>query len=335
MYKMFLVHRQKHVILSVLCVLLIFSISSAAIITSSISSRKLSVGDLLNFSVHLIVKKGTSVTPPVPESDFGNIFVKEWNVYKDEREKIDSLSYNYVITTYTPEPCTIPALSFILEENGSTDTVTTEEIPLHILSVITGDTVDLIGLKPPLAAGKAPKWWLWLLGTIGVLAAVIFGSIYLIKKLRKTPPPPPPVPPYEEAIEALRSLGVKKYLQKGLVREYVFELSEIFKRYIGRRFDCNAVEFTTEEMIAWTGAFSLDIKLRASIEWFFRTTDPVKFARLIPDSAIIERFEREVRDFLELTKPLAESRENEEENDTVSGPQSDRTDTPSEQKENT
>ncbi|MBN1575723.1 MAG: hypothetical protein JW913_04175 [Chitinispirillaceae bacterium] len=276
----------------------------ASLLTTSIGTRKLSVGDRVRFTVSAIVGKGTTITPPATESNFGTIVVKEWNLHKTERGKSDSCAYEYIITSYTPDPCTIPELSFILETGGAVDTLRTEAIPLQIISVLPSDTVDIMGLKPPLSAGKAPMWWLWLIGTLALAGFVTFGGIWLNRRLRKTPPPPPPVPPYEEAIEALSNLGVKKYLQRGLVREYVFELSEIFKRYIGRRFKCNAVEFTTEELVAWTGAADLPKKLRAAIEWFFRTTDPVKFARQIPDTPTLERFEREVRDFLEVTKPV-------------------------------
>lgn len=284
--------------------LLAAALSNAAVVSTSITTRKFTVGDLVRYTVNIIAAKGATITPPTPESDFGKVTVKEWNLHKTEREKSDSCAYEYIITTYSPEPCTIPALPYILESGGVTDTLHTETIPLAIASVLPSDTVDILGLKPPLSAGKAPKWWLWLLCCIAGAGLLIFGGIWLARRLRKTPPPPPPVPPYEEAVEALLNLGVKKYLQRGLFREFVFELSEIFKRYIGRRFECNAVEFTSEEIIAWSAAADLPKKLRATLEWFFHTSDPVKFARLTPDMATVERLEKEVRDFLEATKPV-------------------------------
>jgi hypothetical protein len=277
--------------------------SEAVIFSTSLTSKSLSVGDRIGYSVKMIVPKNATVTPPTPETDFGSIQVKEWNLYTTERDHSDSLSYDYLITTYIPEPCTIPELHFIIQTEESTDTVTTEAQPLNVISVITSDSADIMGLKSPLSAGKAPKWWLWILGITTGLGVLAFGGTCLFKKLRREPPPPPPVPPYEEAIDALNALGVKKYLQRGLIREYVFELSEIFKRYIGRRFMCSASDFTTEEMIAWSGAADLPKALKTPIDWFFRATDPVKFARLIPDSDTIERFTTEVRDFLEATRP--------------------------------
>jgi len=274
-----------------------------AVLTATADTDKLSVGDRIQFTVSATIAKGATLTPPDPDSDFGAIVVKEWNLEKTERESFDSCVYKYIVTTYTPEPCTIPELRFVLENSGPTDTLKTQPLPLHILSVIPGDTVDIMDLKSQFSAGSAPKWWIWVIGTALALALVIFGAGWLMRRLKKTAPPPPPQPPYEEAIDALANLGTKKYLQRGLIREYVFELSEIFKRYIGRHFSCNGVEFTTEEMIAWSAAADLPKKLRTLIEQFFRTIDPIKFARLIPDSATIEGLEPRVREFLEATRP--------------------------------
>lgn len=285
---------------------MLLSASRGSVVTTSLSPEKIAVGDQVHFSVHAVVPNGAAVSPLFSESDFGKVTVREWNLVKSERETTDSLLYDYNITTYVPEPCTIPSLHFLLEHNGMADTLSTEPVPLQVISVLPSDTVDIVGMKSPLSAGKRPKWWLWLTIIIagGILIAV--AAMVIWRKFRRPPPLPPPVPPYEEALDALSQLGVKKYLERGLVREFVFELSEIFKRYIARRFDCNASDFTTEEMVAWSGAGTLQKQQRASIEWFFRTTDPVKFARLIPDNVTIERFEVEVRAFLEATKPVIE-----------------------------
>lgn len=286
----------------------LFTQTGAAELSTSLTTNKFSVGDRIRFTITISsVPKGAVVTPPAPETDFGtSVAVKEWNLHKTEHEASDTLLYDYIITTYIPEPCTIPELSFVVESGGSSDTLRTEPLPLSIISVLPSDTVSLMGLKSPLSAGKKPKWWLWVLIIAGATAVVVTATMLIIRHFVKPPPPPPPVPPYEEALDALATLGVKKYREHGLVREYVFELSDIFKRYIGRRFECNAMDFTTEELYAWSSAFALDKKLRGTIEWFFRTTDPVKFARQIPDSQTLDRFDGEIRTFLEATKPAAE-----------------------------
>jgi len=279
--------------------------SGAAVLLSTISQSTLSVGDRVTFTVSAITPKNALVTPPDPSS-FGSIIVKEWNSKKYPQTKADSTAFTYVLTTYTAENCTIPSLPYVIENGTAHDTLTTERLPLTVIPLCKADSADIMDLKPQQVTGKAPLLWLWIVMALALLTA----GYYFVRKYRKKKSLavnlPPPLPPYEEAIAALAALDEKKYLMKGMVREYAFELSDILKRYIERRFAINAAEFTTEEMFAWLGISPLDKPLRTSMEWFFRATDPVKFARHLPDSDTIARFDAEVRAFLSATRPKPE-----------------------------
>lgn len=272
---------------------------------TSLSHSQITVGEKLNFTITANIPKGAKITPPDPENSFGKMTVKGWDLQKAELQNYDSVSVQYIIATYIPESCTIPPLKFIIEESAGNDTLYTESIPIGILSVINtqDSSIDIKDLRSQQNTGKAPLWWLWL-----IISALVIGTLVLIfslikKRMHKPVKSLPPKPPYEEAIEALGILHGKRYLQQGLIREYVFELSEIFKRYIGRRFQVNAEEYTAEELIAWLGVSGLETKVRHPVEWFFRTTDLVKFAKFTPDNNTVERFGKEVMNFLEITKP--------------------------------
>lgn len=278
-------------------------VAESSIIFSTINQRQLSVGDRILFSVSTIVPKGATVLPPDPAAGFGTVIVKEWNSKKHELAQADSIVFDYVVTTYKAENCTIPSLPYTVEIGAKIDTLKTEAAPLTVIPLCTADTVDIMDLKPQQIAGKRPLLWLWLLLCALALAAGIVAARHVIIARKKPPPPPAPKPPYDEAFEALNALEAKQYLMKGMVREYVFELSDILKRYIERSFGTNAAEFTTEEILAWLGISPLDKSLRASMEWFFRAADPVKFAKYLPDQKTIDRFIVEARNFLEATKP--------------------------------
>jgi hypothetical protein len=295
------------------------SIGRAAVIFSNVSTRELSVGDRVHYSVSIMAPKGAGILPPDPSSSFGTLTVKEWNTRKFEQEKADSTVFEYAVTTYKAEPCTIPELFFILEGKDKTDTLKTEAIPLTLIPQITTDSVDIMDLRPQQVTGKRPLWWLWMVLCALVLTAGIIAGRFYFKRARRPPPPPPPKPPYEEAIEALAALEAKKYLLMGLVREYVFELSDILKRYIERRFSINAAEFTTEEMLAWLGISPLEKTQRTAMEWFFRATDPVKFAKMLPDQDTLARFGIEVRAFLEATRPTIQAEAKQEDQPQTKG----------------
>lgn len=301
--------------------LLCFVISAAYSydVKTSVDRTSFTLGDPIHFRVFMELPKDVQCVPPEPEKLFGNLKVREWNINRSPKQSNDSVFVDYILACYVPENCTIPSLPFYIQSKTSIDTVFTDKHTIQFMSVITAppagskdSTVDIKDLKPQQLAGNPPKFWLWITIILGSAALLMAITLYLSSKFKKKEIIPPPVPPYEEAIMALGVLHGKRLLEKGLVREYVFELSEIFKRYIERRFSTNASEFTTEEMIAWAGASGLDKKLKASLEWFFRTTDPVKFARIIPDSDTVSRFSDEVSNFLESTRPLPQTAGNDQ-----------------------
>lgn len=297
----------KERLLIVFCLLLstFLTTTQSTELKTSLSHQQITVGEKLNFTITATLPKGAKLTPPPPENSFGKLTVKGWDLQKTELQNYDSVSVQYILTTYVPENCTIPPLKFIIEESTGNDTLYTENIPIGILSVINtqDSSIEIKDLRSQQNTGKAPLWWLWLILSALAIGALVLGASLVNKRLRKPEKSPPPKPPYEEAVEALGILHGKRYRQQGLIREYVFELSEIFKRYIGRRFQVNAEEFTAEELIAWLGVSGLETKIRHPVEWFFRTTDLVKFAKFTPDDSTVERFGKEVMNFLEITKP--------------------------------
>jgi hypothetical protein len=184
-----------------------------------------------------------------------------------------------------------------------TDTLRTEPVPLQVLSVLPSDSVDIRDIKPPFSAGRPSLWWLWTL--LALLAAGLGGFVAVrwLRRHKAARPAPPPPPPYEEAMEALRVLELQNLLRQGLVREHVFRLSEILKRYVERRYSINAQEFTTEEVLTWLHESDLARPARSSAEWFMRESDPVKFAKHLPDDLTLAQMGREVRSFVEETRP--------------------------------
>lgn len=274
----------------------------------ALTQDSLMVGDRIGVRISMVVPSGATVVPPPAENGFGPFVVKEWTVDKTERSSSDSLTYRYVLTLYTTDQCTIPALPFIhVAADSIRDTFMTEPVIMKIVSVLPADTVDIQDLKPQQSAGRPSLVWLWIIFIVLVLIAGIFIGRRFFSKAPTAPPPPPPKPAYEEAIEALAALEAKQYLLKGMVRAYVFELSDILKRFIGRRFDTNAADFTTGEMLDWIVQAPLGQDVRRSMEWFFTETDPVKFAKHIPDRDTVLRFGEVARECIEKTRPLPQA----------------------------
>ncbi|MDR2727923.1 MAG: BatD family protein [Chitinispirillales bacterium] len=307
--------KYKTVFYKIYCVpillLTLFFTSHGQVISASALPDSVTVGDEISLRVTLQTPKRAKVIAPETEKGFGDFIVRDYKTETKSGSGYDTTVYNYTVAIYKPQNCTIPSLSFLVNLNNDlgSDTLYSQSIPINVISVLPQDGEDgeflMKDLKGQQVTGHHSVGWIFWLLLIAVIGASAF---YLFRRFTRNKnnqaASVPQKPAYEEAIEALTLLEEKKLVLAGLIKEHVFELSEIFKRYISRRFGTNALEFTTDEMILWLESSRLAKELCFNAEWFFRASDPVKFARLIPDSQTLEKFDNEVRKFIEATKPM-------------------------------
>jgi hypothetical protein len=110
--------------------------------------------------------------------------------------------------------------------------------------------------------------------------------------------------PEEAARKAIAELEAKNLIQRGFFKEYYFELSEIVKRYLGRRLKIPSLERTT-------GEFAFDLE-RSQLLWdqrqivrrFLEECDLVKFARYSPSSGEIETIRQGAVGIVDRTEQL-------------------------------
>ena len=309
-------------LLSMLILTMTAAAPASTSITASVSADSAMVGDELLLDVVITgVPKGAKIIPPDTDKGFGDfsalsfeeVSTQSANVKakgKDKDRDSSRYQYRYGVAAYKPENCTIPSIRFLVNTvDGGGDTLSTQPIPIRMLSALPDEPSDSGGfalrdLKGQQSTGGADLWYLWIiLGIALAVVAFILMRKYLKKKVSADAPAVPILPPYEEAMGAIDALDGKKYLERGMVREYVFELSEIFKRYIGRRYDTIAPELTTEEITAWLEFADVCREMRLCAERFFRSGDQVKFAKWVPDRQHIDGYIKDVKTFIEATKP--------------------------------
>lgn len=250
----------------------------------SVDKSEVEVGEALTLTL--------SVThPAASEGDFqpppGTAF-EPFEVIGLETEAISPVETRLLfrLAAYRlPESLEIPALEVRYRDDaGEIRILTTDPVPIELVTSLTPDVTDIHDIKDPvgLTVPRDLSLLLWLLLALAV--ALVAYLIY--RKLRKTPgiethitvPPPPPADVEAEA--ALRRLAAKKLVEQGQALVFFEELSEIMKRYAGRRFDVGYLERTTEEILhglQTAGRPNLD-DLRAILE----ASDLVKFAKLSP-----------------------------------------------------
>ena len=209
----------------------------------------------------------------------------------------------------------IPGAAFTYrDDQGKTKELKTSQIFIEVKSVIEDKDAakDIKDIKP---LSIIPRDYTLLIGlslASLVLIALIGGGIYLYRTRYRKVTALPEMPAHELAFRELDQLKKEDLISRGIYKEHYFKLSEIFRRYLERRFHFQAVEQTTEEILpALLNLKGVDEKEKGTAQQFLHHTDLVKFAKYIPDADEVEHEHQEAITFIHKTKeaPLNQPKE--------------------------
>ncbi len=110
------------------------------------------------------------------------------------------------------------------------------------------------------------------------------------------------IPCHEKALTALRLLDQKQLWQQGLIKEYQSGLTEIVREYLKERYNFNAMEMTTDEIISELNKTGFDNRYNHDLTNILQIADLVKFAKAEPEENIHSSFMSKAVDFIENTK---------------------------------
>ncbi|HMQ05756.1 MAG TPA: hypothetical protein PKC30_00575 [Saprospiraceae bacterium] len=135
-----------------------------------------------------------------------------------------------------------------------------------------------------------------------LLSAVVIYYFKKIKRVKEGSEPIMPektyIPPHIKALQKLEELKGKQLWQKGMIKEYQSELTFIIREYIHDRFEINALEMTTGEILKRV-PFFVDQTVLSEL---LHIADLVKFAKARPGDDIHERFLHLAIEWVENTK---------------------------------
>lgn len=255
-------------------------------VQAGIDSTKIKIGSQFNLTVTATADTAARVNFPEGKN-FGALEVLEsYPVDTVRKGAIYELVKKYGLTQFDSGRYVIPRLPVIINNK----TYQTDSLTIEVANVVV-DTVkqQMFDIKPVLAARSSNSWWLWLLIPVG-LGAIGFGIWWYLKKRKKAPKAEAAVyaTPIEKASAQLKSLEKKGLLQRGEVKDYYSELTDIARVYIEEAIHVPAMESTTSELIEAMRTAVLRRKMRLSQETFeqlekvLRTADLVKFAKSRP-----------------------------------------------------
>ncbi len=288
-------------------------------VEASIDSTKIKIGSQFHLTLKATVD--TAATVSFPEGkNFGMLEVLEsYPVDTIKKGAVYELVKKYGLTQFDSGRYVIPRLPVIINNKN----IQTDSLSIEVESV----KVDTLQQKmydiKPVATGKAQsfKWLYILLAALAVLGAAGFFA-YRYFKNRKIQPKKEPLihaSPIEKATMQLKVLENKELLQKGAVKDYYSELTDIARTYIEEAIYVPAMESTTSELIEAMRLAVMRKKMPLSRETFeefekvLRTADMVKFAKSKPlDFEIAEDRSRIEKTIVVIDKSIPEEKEEDE-----------------------
>ena len=111
------------------------------------------------------------------------------------------------------------------------------------------------------------------------------------------------MPPHEEALLRLQQVKDEKLWQSGKIKEFYTEITDILREYMDRRFGINAMELTSEQILAFVRKNPEMEEVRQLLRQMLELSDLVKFAKFIPLEDENQRSMSDAFAFVEKTAP--------------------------------
>ena len=287
------------VLIASLFLLISCSLAGQVQVRALVDSTTMLIGDQVQLKLEATAAAGIALADPLwpPNTDtLEFLSFGKWDTLGR-----GTLVCEAVFTVWDTGFQEVPPIGVPYSGNGLIDTAWTSnlimEVRLPTDSLRLNDIKDII--REP-AVFSDYLSYLYALGTIVLIGLILWFWRHPVRVKKEVPPPPPP-PPHEVAMEQLAALAQKKLWQQGRVKEYHSELTHILREYLEGRFDINALEETTDEILDQLRKRNLPAALRQRLEEILQTADMVKFAKAKPAAQFHEKAFESVKAFVEQT----------------------------------
>ena len=257
----------------------------AIVVSASIDSTMLMIGD--QTAMHLSVTQEANERVEMPV--FGETLQDGIEIV--DRSAVDTttlpdgrlqLSQELTLTSF--KDSLFPVAPIAVVSGG--DTFLTEPMALNVIQPFEVDSslaiTDIKDIeKAPIYWWGILRWILLVLAVIGLFVGAYYGVLWYRKHFLKEEEVIEPEllrPADEVALEKLDEIKAQKIWKDGKVKEYQTELTDVVREYIGRRFDVQSTEKTSDETLRAMKPL-IDKELFAKLSKMLQLADLVKFAK--------------------------------------------------------
>lgn len=288
-----------------LCTFAISGFAQRATVRATIEPADILIGEHSVITLEVISPLGRNISFPM----YGDTIIKGIEVIKMEKvdttlTEVMTLKQRYIVTSFDSTLYHIPSMMVIdgndtLRSNNFGLKVSSPQLSdatlqyLELLKNKQTDSIDFAKLQLTDIKDIQDPETVWLdyldyvlIAILILLVLAIIGVIlyFVIKKKKKGYYFKPKVilPPHTVAFQELNNLKEKKLHEQGQDKEYYTELTEILRRYIDERFNVDALEMTSDEIMdAIRKKIDAD-SAKETLGQILSIADLVKFAKYTP-----------------------------------------------------
>ena len=287
-------------------------------VQTSIDTTRNKIGGEFKLTVKTTVDTAAKVAFPNPKILGALEVIQSYAIDTIRKDSQYELIKKYGLTQFDSGKYSIPRLTVLINNKP----YFSDSIAVEVNNVVVDTLKQKLYDIKPIAEVTSSKSWIWKLALTLLILAGIGAFIYWFLKIRQKKKIEEETfkTPIEKATSLLNSLEKKQLWQKGEVKAYYSELTDIARNYIEEAIDVPAMESTTSELIEGLRTASKKKKMSLSpetlenLERVLKQADLVKFAKSKPlEFEITEDRKKIERAIVILDKSIPVVVENEDE----------------------
>lgn len=269
----------------------LFLLSSAVFaqskqVETSIDTTKNKIGAEFKLTLKTVVTTTQKVEFPKLKNIGALEVIQSYPIDTVKKDGTYELIKKYGLTQFDSGRYTIPSIKILIDKKPFlTDSIKVEvaNVKVDTLQQKMYDIKDITTVDEGMG-----NWWIYVLIALVIIAIGGFVYWYIKKHQKKKIEEEVYKTPIEKATSLLNNLEQKELVQKGEIKEYYSELTDIARNYIEEAIHIPAMESTTSELIEAIRAASTKKKMTLTpetvenLERVLRQADLVKFAKSKP-----------------------------------------------------
>ncbi len=278
-------------------------------VQAQIDKTTLTTGDFLQYQIEVIAPADVSIEPPrLPEplSEQFDIDPQESSSLEGSEDSDTAQNHRrylwqWNLWPHQPGFQAIPPVTILgVRSNGTTEEAQTQALQIEVTSLILPEQPPVLrDIKPQVDVPFSFPWWGgWVIAGLILLIAAL-GYVWYRRSQRPLPPEPEETP-HERAFRRLKELSHFISTHPQEVQQYYYDLSEIFREFLERRFRFAAVSMTTEEFLpSLQQNTPYTLEESQQIAELCQKSDLIKYAEVLPSKQEMDDAYNRVHQFIE------------------------------------